>query len=124
MVIFYYNVGMSFSENLREAMRVTDTTTKELSAITGIKEETISSYLKTKGAIPNAEKAVRIAEVLGTSVEFLVTGFEKATQTSTYDIHRTNRYSSLINALEKLPEESRAPILRMISEMGKKFSKD
>ena len=40
---------MSFEENLREAIKIMGITTKELSAKTGIKEDTISSYLKTAG---------------------------------------------------------------------------
>lgn len=42
---------------------------------TGISVDTISSYLKKNGSIPTADKAVRIAEALQVTVEFLVNGF-------------------------------------------------
>lgn len=114
---------MSFSENLREAMKVMGITTKELSAMTNLKEDTISSYLKTNGAMPTAEKAVKLANVLNTSVEFLVTGFEKRNTGATYDMHKIKKYSNWLEALDKIPEESRNPILNMISEMSQKYTK-
>ena len=56
-------------------MYIQDCTTKELSVRTGISVDTISSYLKKNGSIPTADKAVRIAEALQVTVEFLVNGF-------------------------------------------------
>lgn len=115
---------MSFEENLREAIKIMGITTKELSAKTGIKEDTISSYLKTNGAMPTAEKAVKLADALNTSVEFLVTGFEKNSRIIVYEMHKTSKYSKYMDALEKIPNESREPILKMISDMSRKYSKN
>lgn len=112
-------MSMTFAENLREAIKITEMTTKELADKTGINENTISSYLKTNGSIPTADKAVKIAEALNTTVEFLVTGFE----TDFYRMrHTSSRFAKAISSLEKLPEETRDPILKMISEMSQKFS--
>lgn len=69
---------MGFQENLKEAMYIQDCTTKELSVRTGLSVDTISSYLKTNGSIPTADKAVRIAEALQVTVEFLVNGFNSS----------------------------------------------
>lgn len=49
---------------------------KELAALSGIKKQTIDSYLRENGYSPSAENAVAIARVLGVSVEYLVTGQE------------------------------------------------
>lgn len=111
---------MTFAENLREVIKITDMTTKELADKTGINENTISSYLKTNGSIPTADKAVKIAEALNTTVEFLVTGFE----TDFYRMHHTSsKFTKAISSLEKLPEETREPILKMIFELSQKYSK-
>lgn len=111
---------MSFGENLREAMKISKITTKELADKTGINENTISSYLKTNASIPTADKAVKIAKALNTSVEFLTEGFE----TDFYKMrHTSSRFAKAISSLEKLPEETREPILKMISEMSQKYSK-
>ncbi|MDR0553796.1 MAG: helix-turn-helix domain-containing protein [Treponema sp.] len=47
---------------------------KELSARSGVKKKTIDSYLGTRCYMPSAEAAVHIAQALGVSVEYLVTG--------------------------------------------------
>lgn len=47
---------------------------KELSEKTGISINTIRNYINGHNAIPSAELAVKIANVLGVSVEYLVTG--------------------------------------------------
>ena len=109
---------MSFGENLREAMKISKITTKELADKTGINENTISSYLKTNASIPTADKAVKIAKALNTSVEFLTEGFE----TDFYKMRHSSRFAKAISSLEKLPEETRETILKMISEMSQKFS--
>ena len=73
---------MSFNENLKEAMFCKDFTTTELAAISGINAGTISNYLKTKGSMPPADKALKLAQALGVSVDFLVNGFETKTVSS------------------------------------------
>ena len=67
---------MSFKENLKEAMFCKQLMTADLAAMTGINAGTISSYLKTKGSMPPADKALKLAQALDVSVDFLVNGFE------------------------------------------------
>jgi len=50
---------------------------KELAAVTVIKRHTIDNYLNTHNSIPNAEVAGKIAQALGVSVEYLITGQER-----------------------------------------------
>lgn len=57
-------------------------TTIQLSALTGINSGTISNYLKTKGSMPPADKALKLAKVLDVSVDFLVNGFDSKTESS------------------------------------------
>jgi len=65
---------MGFKENLKSELLYSGMMVKELSAITGIKRHTLDNYLNTHNAIPNAEAAVKIAQALGITVEYLVTG--------------------------------------------------
>lgn len=67
---------MNFNENLKEAMYCKNLTTQQLASLTGINSGTISNYLKTKGAMPPADKALKLANALDVSVDFLVNGFE------------------------------------------------
>lgn len=68
---------MSFGENLRFLMDSKDIQRKELAYKTGISENTIKSYLKGDGAEPTIAKAVKIADVLGVTVEELAEGHPK-----------------------------------------------
>ena len=65
---------MSFKKNLKSELNYAGMMVKELSAITGIKRHTLDNYLNTHNSVPNAEAAVKIAQALGTTVEYLVTG--------------------------------------------------
>ena len=69
---------------------------KELCIITGISRHTLDNYLNTHNAIPNAEAAVKIAQALGVSVEYLVTGKEY------YDDSKQASFSEDMRSIIKL----------------------
>ena len=73
---------MSFNENLKEAMYCKNITTVQLAALSGINAGTISNYLKTKGSMPPANKALQLAKALDVTVDFLVNGFESKQESS------------------------------------------
>ena len=75
---------MGFKENLKEQLNFSGMYVKELAALSGIKKQTIDSYLNSHGCIPAADAAVAIAQVLGVSVEYLVTGKEIRFKTTKY----------------------------------------
>lgn len=109
---------MTFSENLKELMQDLGLTTAALALKTGINENTISNYLRRAGSMPPADKALKIAAALGTSVEFLLTGYtENKTSVSEYDIHKFKKYEKTIDALERMPAKKREPLISIIHEM-------
>ncbi len=65
---------MGFKENLRDELQFQNMTVKELSIASGIKKQTLDNYLSTHNSIPSVEAAVKIAQALKVSVEYLVTG--------------------------------------------------
>ena len=65
---------MGFRENLREALDYSGLEQKELAYKANIKLRSIENYLRENGSVPIADKAVQIAQVLGVTVEYLVTG--------------------------------------------------
>jgi len=67
---------MSFRENLKDELKYQDIRVKELAEKAGISKRVIDHYLAEKCTEPQAETAVKIAKVLGVSVEYLVTGFD------------------------------------------------
>ncbi|MDR0512301.1 MAG: helix-turn-helix domain-containing protein [Treponema sp.] len=67
---------MSFSKHLKGELEYRGMLVKELAHATGISKSTLDNYLLTNGTMPSAENAVAIAQVLGVTVEYLVTGKE------------------------------------------------
>ncbi len=65
---------MGFKEILKNELTYKDIQSKELAAKTGISLHTINHYLAQNGNVPSAENALKIAQVLGVSVEYLMTG--------------------------------------------------
>lgn len=63
-----------FKQTLRSEMDFQDIRVKELAARTGISQRTLEGYLSSRGSIPPADVAVKIASALNVSVEYLVTG--------------------------------------------------
>lgn len=70
---------MTFRERLREQIDYCGFLDKEVATMAGISKRTIDSYVGSEACMPSAEVAVRIAKVLGVTVEYLVTG-EKDSQ--------------------------------------------
>jgi transcriptional regulator with XRE-family HTH domain len=66
---------MSFAENVRQTARDKGITQKELAQRTGIPQGTLETYLRHENPChAPVENAVRLAHILGTTVEALVSG--------------------------------------------------
>ena len=69
----HVQVKSNFAKNLKELMQKHSVTAKELSRKTGVPTSTLSEWLG--GRVPRlSDDAVKVAQVLGVSLEFLVTG--------------------------------------------------
>ena len=93
---------MGFKENLKSELSYQDVMVKELAALSGISKHTLDNYLNVRGYMPSADVAVKIAGVLGVSVEYLVTGEENRPDKSLGPEIRT-----LIQNFKSLNEEDR-----------------
>jgi len=65
---------MDFRARLREEIEFSGLLDKEVAAKADISKRAIDSYVGSQGCIPSADVAVRLAKVLNTTVEYLVTG--------------------------------------------------
>jgi transcriptional regulator with XRE-family HTH domain len=72
---------MGFRENLKAELLYKDMLVKELAIRSGIKKRTLDNYLREEGSIPPADAAVRIANALDVSVEYLITGKDMGRKT-------------------------------------------
>ena len=80
---------MGFRENLKQELNFNDMLVKELAAAAGVQKRAIDTYLLSQNAsMPPADVAVRIAQTLGVSVEYLITGNETSLPR---DIRKINR---------------------------------
>jgi len=101
---------MGFRENLKSELTYLGMPVKELAAKSGINKLTIDHWLSAKGKIPLLDKGVKIAQVLGVSVEYLVTG-----EDSPKTIQKLSNTSRRIAQLaEQLDEKKKAFVLDFI----------
>lgn len=104
---------MGFSDNLRELLDFHDIELKELSTGTNISKNTLDNYLSGQKSIPNAENAVRIAQFLDTTVEYLITGKNKTPKATEYD--DTDAIIDDLHHLSKTDYESIKNIIKSLS---------
>jgi transcriptional regulator with XRE-family HTH domain len=102
---------MGFRENLKSELAYLDMPVKELAAKSGINKLTIDHWLSAKGKIPLLDKGVKIAQVLGVSVEYLVNGKDSPDNTA-QKLSNTSRH--IAQLAERLDEKKRGFVLDFI----------
>ena len=113
---------MAFKENLKSELDYKNIKVKELAAETGISRRTIDQYLASAAKMPSAENAVKIAKVLGVSVEYLVNGTEttkspsqKETEQNQLRLYR--KYHNLIEKMERFSEEKQTVVNNLVNDL-------
>jgi transcriptional regulator with XRE-family HTH domain len=101
----------NFSDRLHSEIEYACLNQKEFAARAGIKKRTLSSYLVGQKSMPPADIAVKIADALGLSVEYLVTGRESR---NTVDITKYLQFRDIVDDLLVLPMDIVMPIKMMI----------
>ncbi|AEF81435.1 helix-turn-helix domain-containing protein [Leadbettera azotonutricia] len=91
---------------------------KEMAARSGLSKRTIDNYLRENGSIPSAEAAVKIAKVLGVTVEYLVTGRDPKTGKSRPPLPPHLR--SLMDTVEKLSPKGQRLAVKLVRALKDK----
>jgi transcriptional regulator with XRE-family HTH domain len=112
---------MGFKENLKSELTYTGMLVKELAAKTGIKKYTLDNYLSTHNCTPSAEAAIKIAEALGVSVEYLVTGHDIRREKTLAAMNADLRL--LAQSVERLPEKDRKIVLKTALLLAEEMKK-
>lgn len=86
-----------FKQTLRAEMDFQDIKVKDLANKTGISPRTLKGYLGSRASMPPADIAVKIANALNVTVEYLVTGKNTKTQKT------SNEITSLKKSIDNLP---------------------
>lgn len=76
------------------------------------------------GSIPSAETAVKIASVLGVSVEYLVNGTETPKSQSTKETEQNQlrlyrKYHELIEKMERFSQEKQTVVNNLVNDLEK-----
>ncbi|WP_296685888.1 helix-turn-helix domain-containing protein [Treponema sp. UBA3813] len=90
---------MDFRTRLRDQIKFTGLLDKEVAEKAGITKHAIDTYVGSRACMPSADIAVRLAKVLGVSVEWLVTGEDASI--SQNDIQTLIHYFSRLNEHDK-----------------------
>lgn len=77
MRLFSHILNLMFRERLREAIRTSGYVVKEVAHLAGVNKRTIDKWLGNESVEPRLFDAVKVAKVLGVSVEYLVDGTEQ-----------------------------------------------
>ena len=100
---------MGFREHLREAIDLSGLEQKELAHKANISLRNIENYLRENASIPSADKAVKIAQALGVTVEFLVTGKNLPIETASLI---DPEYQELIRHIKRLPKNKQHIVIK------------
>ncbi|MCL2233333.1 MAG: helix-turn-helix domain-containing protein [Treponema sp.] len=95
---------MGFKENLKSELAYSGMLVKELAAKSGVHKHNIDNYLNARGQMPSLEIGVKIAQALGVSAEYLITG-EEGKQAS--DSQKSRDIRSIAQLAEQLDNEQR-----------------
>ena len=95
---------------MKSELTYQDIMIKELADLTGISRHTLDNYLNVRRQMPTADVAVKIAGVLGVSVEYLVTGEENRPDKSSLG----PEIRTLVQNFKLLNEEDRKMIIAII----------
>ncbi|MBR1714635.1 MAG: helix-turn-helix transcriptional regulator [Treponema sp.] len=110
---------MNFSTRLKEEIEFADLRYKELAEKSGVPERALYNYVATKNpCMPPADVAVKIADALGVSVEYLVTGKMQKSQEMQTDFRKFRKYSELLDKIDLLTEQQINLIRLLVSEIS------
>lgn len=113
----------SFRENLRNELDFQGLTVKELSAKTGIVKGTLDNYLGIRASIPPADIAVKIADALNVSVEFLVTGKERKNFKNQPSVLVTEEEKTILTDLNSIPQNIQKTLKTLLHQAAESLEK-
>ena len=111
---------MRFRENLKSELIYKDMLVKELAEKTGISRHTLDNYLNVREHLPTIDVAVKIAQALGVSVEYLATGIESPQ----VNIPMNSEIITLIQNYNLLNEDDRRIVTELIQLLKKHHRKN
>lgn len=111
---------MEFGERLKTELKAQKISLVELSAKTKISNRTLSSYINAEQKMAPANNATKIAEVLGVSVEYLVTGTERHSNIIEKQFYKKySKFENILEQLDQIPSDSFEDVEVLFNHVGK-----
>ena len=114
---------MNFWERVDDLLDRNDINKKTLAYEAGFDASNITKGIKNNN-VPSVETAVKIAQVLGVSVEYLVNGTEttkspsqKETEQNQLRLYR--KYHNLIEKMERVSEDKQTVVNNLVNDLEK-----
>ena len=107
-----------FRQILREELDYQGLTVKELAAKSNVAKGAIDSYLGKQASIPPADKAAKIANALGVTVEYLLNG-QDCNKESTTSFFSSPRKRTLLKIFDDLSPEDQLLALDLVKLLKK-----
>lgn len=108
---------MGFREFLKDELTYQGLTTRELAEKSGVNKRTIDHYLMANPQEPSVTNAHKIAEALGVSIEYLLTGKEYQNSTPI-----TGELLELVQTFLTLSAEQRELFLKFVKMLNSKVT--
>jgi len=108
-----------FRTNLRAELDYLGLTVKELSEKTGIAKGTLDCYLGVRASMPPADIAIKIANALDVTVEYLVTGKELKKQDKLLN-HNIRSINQILTELNEKDIETILGLSKVIKTQSEK----
>lgn len=101
---------LGFATRLREETEYKGLLQKELAAKANVKKRALDMYLGSRESMPPADVAVRLAQVLGVTVEYLVTGEDSSVESLQQDFIPFRNFNKKLMQLSKSSWEKLEPL--------------
>ena len=101
---------LGFATRLREETEYKGLLQKELAAKANVKKRALDMYLGSRESMPPADVAVRLAQVLGVTVEYLVTGEDPSVESLQQDFIPFRNFNKKLMQLSKSSWEKLEPL--------------
>ena len=114
---------MNFWERVDDLLDRNDINKKTLAYEAGFDASNITKGIKNNN-VPSAETAVKIAQVLGVSVEYLVNGTENTKSPSQKEAEQNQlrlyrKYHNLIEKMESFSEDKQTVVNNLVKDLEK-----
>ena len=101
---------LGFATRLREETEYKGLLQKELAAKANVKKRALDMYLGSRESMPPADVAVRLAQVLDVTVEYLVTGEDSSVESLQQDFIPFRNFNKKLMQLSKSSWEKLEPL--------------